>query len=977
MLHIYKKTLFIFLILSLFAIISCYWRLPTLLGFDFIFSSIAAFIAVYTLGLGYGVAIILMTGLLFHTEPIFIAVCISEIVIVGYIWQRFIHNLLILDTIFWILIGLPALWLLYIQTQTFDVVQILPILFTRFLNGVSNAFIVSLIISLVPFKRWLPNLKTHYLSFRNTLFNTLMLFSLFPILILLRIHHLGIQQAIGLDVQQLQMLYAVKLGVLSAIFIVSLIFAAIISQILVNPLVRLSRLNVDLTDSPMQQANLPDSHLQEIHNISLNFITLCRDMVKRKNSEQALLHSQSMLKSIIDNIPQYIFWKDSKGYFLGCNNNFAKLIGVNDVDKIIGKNDNLLIKKEKADVAILDFLANCSYSNQNPCYHSISQVERENQTLWFDANTIPLHNNKKEFIGYLGTFEDITERKQTEEKLKQAAKVLENSAEAICITDADSRVIVVNRAFSQITGYSESEILGKKTNILKSGKHDATFYRNMWTSVQATGHWEGEIWNRRKNGEIYPEWLNISVIRDEITHEISNYLAIFSDITRTKQNEQRLTYLAHYDDLTGLPNRTLFYERVERALFLAKQHNYKIAVLFLDLDHFKYVNDTWGHAVGDLLLKDAAKRIIHCVGKNDTVARLGGDEFTIVLDKIDSSETAATVGQRILESMRPPFYLHNHETFISSSIGISIYPTDGQDVETLLKQADIAMYRAKEGGKDSYQFFTAQMNVEAHQRLLLETKLRHALERNELRLYYQPQVHLASGQVIGAEVLVRWQHPEMGLLPPQQFIPLAEETGLIVMIGEWVLRAACEQHKIWRDNGYPHLRLAVNLSSRQFRENDLATKIINILDETEMDPNLLELEITESVLMIDADKAIETLNILKKTGIQLAIDDFGTGYSSLNYLKRFPIDKLKIDKSFIFDIPKNTDDMTITKAIVALSRSLHLKVIAEGVETKAQLAFLKSLRCDEVQGYLISHPIPVNEFVELLDAQSMMRLKRA
>ncbi|MEK7990569.1 MAG: EAL domain-containing protein [Thiotrichaceae bacterium] len=970
-----KKQIFIFITLSLFAVIGYYWRLPTFFESDFIFSSIAVLVAIYLLGMTSGIAIALFSALLYLSDPSYVFISILEAVIVGLAWRRCTYNLLIIDTLFWIGIGLPILWLLHIQTQPNDVVYILPILFIRFLNGTSNAVVASLIITFIPFRHWFPALETDYFSLRHTLFNVLMLFALFPILILLHIHNWDFH-ASHTEPSQLKAIYIIQLGVLCLVFILSLIFAAIATNKLVNPLISLSRLNADLAESPIQQANLPDSHLREIHNISDNFLTLCRDMVQRKKTEEQLLHSQTMLKSVLDNIPQYIFWKDVNESYLGCNDNFAQLIGIEDINQIIGKNDDMLIE-EYADADILNFLDNCPHTTDAPCYHFISAVDRENNTLWFDINTIPLQNDNAEYIGYLGTFEDITERKQTEEKLKQAAKVLENSAEAICITDEESNIIVVNQAFSQITGYEESEILGKTTSILKSGKHDSGFYQDMWTSIQTSGSWEGEIWNRRKNGEVYPEWLNISVIKDEITKEITNYLAIFSDITCTKQNEQRLAYLAHYDDLTGLPNRTLFYERVERALFLAKENNYKVAVLFLDLDHFKYVNDTWGHAIGDLLLKYVTKRILQCVHKNDTVARLGGDEFTAVLDNIESSETAATVGKRILDSLRPPFYLSGHETFISSSIGISIYPSDGEDVETLLKHADIAMYRAKDGGKDNYQFFTAQMNVEAQQRLLLEVKLRHALERNELRLYYQPQIHLASGHIIGAEVLVRWQHPELGLLSPQQFIPLAEETGLIVTIGEWVLRAACEQHKIWRDNGYPHLRLAVNLSSRQFRENDLADRILQILDETEMDSSLLELEITESVLMKDADKAVETLNILKETGIQLAIDDFGTGYSSLNYLKRFPIDKLKIDKSFICDIPKNMDDMTITKAIVALARSLHLKVIAEGVETKAQLAFLKSLRCDEVQGYLMGHPIPVNEFVELLDAQSMMRLKRA
>lgn len=702
----------------------------------------------------------------------------------------------------------------------------------------------------------------------------------------------------------------------------------------------------------------------------LGLIGISRDIALRQQVEENLHHSQDMLRIVIDNVPQSIFWKDWAGVYLGCNTRFAQMIGVSSSDFIIGKTNKQLQEIDNIDKELLVLLDRCLHQIKTASYHCIESLQRQTNTQWFDMSKVPLHDINGNVIGILSSFEDVTEKKRTDEKLKQAAQVLENSTEAICITDAHTHILSVNKAFAKITGYTETEVIGKKTKILSSGKHDKEFYKEMWYAIENSSYWEGEIWNRRKTGEIYPEWLHISVIKDESSGEVSNYLAIFSDISRHKQNEQRLAYLAHYDQLTSLPNRTLFYERLNRALTTAHQNNTQVAILFLDLDRFKYINDTWGHAVGDLLLKDVASRLLDCVHKYDTVARLGGDEFTAILENISNGEEIGVVAQNILEAMKPAFNLNGYETFMTTSIGISIYPSDGKDAGTLLKHADTAMYRAKESGKNNYQFFTSQMNIQAHRRVFMEVKLRHALERDEFILYYQPQIHLASGYMIGAEALLRWQHPEMGLVSPKEFISLAEETGLVVNIGEWVLREVCLQHQRWRDSGLPILRLAVNLSSRQFHQADLVEMVSKVVKETRMDVALLELEITESVLMEDFQEAAKILNELKRMGISIAIDDFGTGYSSLSYLKLFPVDKLKIDRSFIQDIPANQDDMRITKAIVALARSLHLQVIAEGVENKSQMAFLKSLRCDEIQGFLMGRPMPAEEFIAFVQNHS-------
>ncbi len=698
----------------------------------------------------------------------------------------------------------------------------------------------------------------------------------------------------------------------------------------------------------------------------LGVIGVSYDLSSRKRIEEALRQSQDMLRLVMDNIPQSIFWKDGSGIYLGCNKNFADTIGFSEPEEIIGKSDIELVNllTQQSNTKLLDVLSHCHTQEINGKHKQIKSIQlNQNEEHWLEIHKMLLQNVENKRVGILCSFEDITEQKWAEEKLRQAAKVMEHSTNGIAITNSHAEIIAVNKAFTQITGYTEAEILSQPTKKLKSGEHTKDFYQKMWTSINTTGHWEGEIWNRRKSGDIFLEWLHITVIKDEQTDEVTHYIAIFSDITARKQTEQKLAYLAHYDDLTGLAKRSLFYEIVDRALRRAEKTKRFIAVLFLDLDRFKYVNDTWGHAIGDLLLKDVANRLTNCLRRGDSIARLGGDEFTAVLENLNSIEEVVRIVKRIIDAMQLPFHLDGNEAFVTASVGISLYPNDGNEVETLIRNADAAMYRAKESGKNNYEFFTQKMTGQASQRLSLEAKLRYALERNELVLHYQPQMHLASGHIVGVEALIRWQHPDMGLVYPQTFIPLAEETGLIVDIGEWVLRRACLQHQHWRDSGKPILRMAVNLSPRQFKNASLMARVLQVLEETHMDPSFLELELTESVLMQDTGASSEILHKFKEMGVQLAIDDFGTEYASLSYLKKFPITKLKIDQSFIRDIPNDKDDMAITRAIIALGRSLNLSVIAEGVENKSQLIFLKAAKCDEVQGYFIGQPVPEEELM--------------
>ncbi len=550
---------------------------------------------------------------------------------------------------------------------------------------------------------------------------------------------------------------------------------------------------------------------------------------------------------------------------------------------------------------------------------------------------------------------------------KLAGLVFENSLESLMVCDGAGRIQMVNRAFTDTTGYTPEEVIGKSPSMLSSGKHDMAFYANFWYSLLRDGRWQGEIWNRRKNGEIYPELLNISTVTNS-EGDIIYFVAVFSDITERKRNEEIIAFQAFHDALTGLPNRTLFKDRLEQALSLGRRdQERKVAVMLLDLDRFKIINDTLGHNVGDQLLQEVAHRLRGCLRESDTVARLGGDEFTLLLPQIDKPEDAALVAAKILEALRQPFHLGGKDLFVTPSIGISVFPEDGDDADTLIKRADSAMYYVKERGRANFYLYTDELETQPTQRLEMESQLYSALERREFIVYYQPQLDLASGQVYGAEALIRWRHPIMGLVPPSDFIPLSEETGLIVPIGAWVLQTACMQAKNWIKGGMsPDLLIAVNLSPRQFHRIDIVKLVKDALDYSGLEPKNLELEITESLAMQDVEYSVRTLHALAELGVQLAIDDFGTGYSSLNYLKKMPVNTLKIDRSFVHDITIDQDDAAIVSAVISMAHSLGLTVIAEGVETPEQLNVLKVLGCDRVQGYLFSRPLPPEEVTDFL-----------
>ena len=490
----------------------------------------------------------------------------------------------------------------------------------------------------------------------------------------------------------------------------------------------------------------------------------------------------------------------------------------------------------------------------------------------------------------------------------------------------------------------------------------------MWSALLDHGEWKGEISGRRKNGELFPKWQTITGIRDD-DGVLTHYVSVFSDISHIKESEKQLQHLAHHDSLTGLPNRLLLLARLEHSLQHASRNGCHVAVMFLDLDHFKKINDSFGHPVGDQLLKMVATRLLSAVRKDDTVARLGGDELTVILGSLSDANYAATAAKSILERLAKPFHLEGQDVFVSASIGISIYPQDGKDTTTLLKNADTAMYMAKHEGRRRYYFYSEDLTERAYEALTLESQLHRALEREELFLHYQPQVSLQDGRIVGVEALLRWQHPELGWVPPDRFIPLAEENGLIGPIGKWVLHTACGQAKAWQDQGLARVRMSVNLSGRQLAREDIVDEVGEALEATGLSPLCLELELTESSVMTQAGHTTTTLDALRALGTTIAIDDFGTGYSSLAYLKRFPVDRLKIDRSFVRDIPQDESDVALARAIVALAQSLDLKVVAEGVETEEQRELLKTIGCQEMQGFLFSRPRAANDLAKLLTKQ--------
>jgi diguanylate cyclase (GGDEF)-like protein/PAS domain S-box-containing protein len=552
-----------------------------------------------------------------------------------------------------------------------------------------------------------------------------------------------------------------------------------------------------------------------------------------------------------------------------------------------------------------------------------------------------------------------------------AQQVFDSTAEGIVVTDLEGSIVAVNDAQCRITGCTREELLGRNPRVLKSDRHPPEFYRRMWADLMDQGRWQGEVWDRRKDGEVYPKWLTINVIRDD-AGTAQGFVGVASDVGAIKNDVKELERLAHYDVLTGLPNRVLFMDRMRQAVSQADRGGRGVALLFIDLDGFGAVNNNLGHRAGDLLLELVAKRVSGCLRLGDTFARLAGDEFTVVIPDVADANSVAPVARKILDAVAAPFKVEEHDVNVTASVGVAVFPQDAADPEELLKRADTAMYHAKKGGKNRYHFYSPEIHTRAVARMAMETDLRRALATDELVPFYQPRVDAKTGMIHSVEAVLRWPRKGMGTVPPSRFIPVAEESRLILEVDDWVLRAACRQQRAWAEAGLRPIRMAVNMSPASFERPKLVDKVAAILIETGVDPHSLELEITEGTAMRDPDAAISTLLDLKAIGIHVALDDFGTGYSALSYLRRLPVDMLKIDRSFVRDLPNDQSDSAITSAIISVGHSLGLAVVAEGVETKGQVRFLRTQRCDFIQGFLASKPVPAEQATALLKADASL-----
>ncbi|WP_160105414.1 phosphodiesterase DibA [Pseudomonas izuensis] len=560
----------------------------------------------------------------------------------------------------------------------------------------------------------------------------------------------------------------------------------------------------------------------------------------------------------------------------------------------------------------------------------------------------------------LGIGARLRGRSEDRERLRQAAAVFDCTREGVLVTNGEGLIVHVNRAFMEITGYQSEEVLGQRPSLFKSGRHLKGFYQAMFETLDSRGEWSGEIWNRRKSGEIYPQWQTIRVIHDDLGRR-SHYVAVFSDISAIKNSEHKLMHLAHHDALTDLPNRLLFTDRAEQALASAQVHKRGCALLLIDLDHFKMINDGLGHTIGDQLLKAVAERLKAMFGAGITLARLGGDEFAVLAESCPHLVQAAALARRIIDGLKEPFPIDGHQLFINTSIGISLFPSDALSAEQLLRNADSALFKAKSGGRNGYALYTEELTAHAQQRVEISFELRNALDQQQLRVYYQPVHDLKTSRLIGVEALVRWEHPQRGLVSPAEFIPIAERTGLIAEIDAWVMQQACRQMCQWQQAGVVLSFVAVNVSSRLFARRELYQQVAQVLRDTGLAPACLELEVTESAVMEDPEVALEQMHRLRELGVRLAIDDFGTGYSSLLRLKRLPVQKLKIDQGFVAGLPWDEDDAAIVRVIIALAQSMGMQVHAEGIEQVEQAAFLLEQGSHLGQGYWFGRPVPAGQ----------------
>lgn len=686
------------------------------------------------------------------------------------------------------------------------------------------------------------------------------------------------------------------------------------------------------------------------------------DITETKEAEQELARSEARFRELYEWTPVMLHTTDSEGRLTAVSGYWLKHLGYRRED-VLGRHSTDFLTRESREQARLENIPRMIREGEA---HEVPYqfVKANGEIIDVILSAVAEYDDTGSFERGLAVIIDVTEQKRAESRLREAAAVFENTADGVFITDRDARIQDVNRAFTRITGYDHDEVLGANPRLWKSEYHGLDFYHAMWRSVTDAGHWRGEIWNRRKDGSTYPAWLTISQVLGE-EGELSGYVAVFSDISHVKDAEARLDHLAHHDSLTDLPNRLLLNDRLSHAIARAPRSRDSVAVIFIDLDRFKHVNDSFGHPQGDSLLQQAAARLTACVRADDTVARIGGDEFTLLLEDVGGGNGCTVVARKVLETFAEPFVIAEHEVFVTPSLGIALYPESGADADTLLRNADAAMYQAKQQGGNTYAFYTQALTARAFERVRLEGSLRRALERDEFTLRYQPQVDMTSGEIVGAEALIRWQHPDEGCVGPDRFIPFAEETGMIIPMGEWVLRKACLVAAQWLEAGFDIRHVSVNVAGPQLRRGGLVETVQAALEGSGLPASRLELEVTEGFIMERAERSLAALRELRELGVSLAIDDFGTGYSSLGYLKRLPINVLKIDQSFVHETPGDSESAGICKAVIALAHNLDLAVVAEGVETKAQRGFLVDAGCRLGQGYLFSRPVEAEEMVNI------------
>ncbi|MGE7601481.1 EAL domain-containing protein [Peribacillus sp. NPDC097675] len=677
-----------------------------------------------------------------------------------------------------------------------------------------------------------------------------------------------------------------------------------------------------------------------------------------RNMQVSLPEVFSLTNNILQLMQEAALIFSEEGVIIQANKVAEKIIGFNDFDYCDVLFSTLFASLDKFEMISKELQCHQYYCGSHMFIHN--NGERYEAKLKISEISITGH------LLYFVIFDNHTLQSREEAERALAEKIFMNIEESVLYTDKRGVILSVNPAFQIVTGYTEEEALGERPNILQSGYHKKDFYETMWKEISEKGRWSGEIWNKRKNGEVFPEWLTIHAIVDD-SGEVTNHVALFSDITDRKHKENQLQKLTRYDALTGTANRSSLNEELSTLMKTSQKYGQILAVLHLDLDRFKVINETLGHEYGDLLLKKVAARIKRMLKSKDVLARFGGDEFIIVLPNLKHVKEAVHISQDIILALKQPFHLYDQEAYTSASIGIGLYPFDGLQVETLLINAEKALNEAKTKGVNGFELYHEELTGNDSRRRTIENKLHTAVENNELQVHYHPQVNLVSGEVVGVEALLRWNEAELGQISPGEFIPIAEETGLIIPISQWVIKKACEDVKNFHISGYPNLKVSINISGLHFTQENFVKDVISLIENTNINPFCVELELTESMIMPNAQDSVRKLVTLKQHGLKLSIDDFGTGYSSLSYLNKFPIDTLKIDQSFIKNSSNYKDDSAIVIAIITMAKTLNLEVIAEGVELKKHVDFLKRQKCDIIQGFYLSKPLPVSDLQEFLE----------